>query len=225
MLLFENPVHFLHIGQWRVVSFQMENRGFREDAERGLELREQKMKLKENGATAQNPSATTPKNSAIPSTSCNPDVCQAARRKYAAPDLTDSPWHSNKTIFFLAIIALMVIWVIVYTTISQLKLVWRNGTTWSDGVVVVLAVQPQDADSWNVMNAQVLSSSVACSKPGHVSDMCCASTSCCASTVVAQTSTICVAQVLISRKRNAVKIRFVQLPLLPKRTLTTLHKH
>lgn len=58
-----------------------------------------------------------------PSTSCRPEVCQRARERYTAPDLRGSPWHRSKTIFLLITISSLIIWAIIYSTLSHLNLV------------------------------------------------------------------------------------------------------
>lgn len=93
----------------------MENPVFQKDVEKGVELLETKKQgLTTNGATP----ITKPPPQA--STSCKPEICQAARSRYSPPELAGSPWHIKKTIFLLTFLILMVIWVIVFTTLSQL---------------------------------------------------------------------------------------------------------
>lgn len=87
----------------------MDNPGYRRDVEKGTEL--QMVKNKTNGSSGTDPS-----------TSCRPEVCLAARQRRQAPDLGDSPWQTRKTVFLIGTIVLLVIWIIVYTTLSQLKL-------------------------------------------------------------------------------------------------------
>lgn len=87
----------------------MENPAYQRDAEKGTEL--EMVRNKTNGSTGNDAS-----------TSCRPEVCQAARQRYQAPDLAESPWQHRKTVFLIGTIVLLVIWIIVYTTLSQLKL-------------------------------------------------------------------------------------------------------
>lgn len=57
-------------------------------------------------------------------TTCTPEVCRQARQRYQPPDLaTDSPWNQKKTYFFIGTIGVFIIWVIIYTIVSELKLV------------------------------------------------------------------------------------------------------
>lgn len=57
-------------------------------------------------------------------TTCTPQVCRTARQQYQPPDLANnSPWNQKKTYFFIGVIALLIVWIIVYTIISELKLV------------------------------------------------------------------------------------------------------
>nr|CAI5816892.1 unnamed protein product [Callosobruchus analis] len=57
-------------------------------------------------------------------TTCTPEVCRAARQKYQPPDLaSDSPWNQKKTYFFIGTVAVFVVWIIIYTIVSELKLV------------------------------------------------------------------------------------------------------
>lgn len=95
----------------------MDNGGFQRDLEEGTELG-----LVRNSATTNGTSSSgTP--TIEPSTSCRPEVCQAARRRYQAPDLSDSPWHNYKTIALIVTIVLFIIWIITYTVLSQLDIV------------------------------------------------------------------------------------------------------
>ncbi|KAF5303638.1 hypothetical protein FQA39_LY09885 [Lamprigera yunnana] len=57
-----------------------------------------------------------------PSTSCKPEICHSTKKRFQGPDLSDSPWHKTKTIALVITIILFVIWVIVYTVLSQLDL-------------------------------------------------------------------------------------------------------
>ncbi|XP_019759396.1 uncharacterized protein LOC109537221 isoform X2 [Dendroctonus ponderosae] len=57
-------------------------------------------------------------------TTCTPQVCRTARQRYQPPDLANnSPWNQKKTYFFIGVISLLVVWIIVYTVVSELKLV------------------------------------------------------------------------------------------------------
>lgn len=89
----------------------MDNPGYQKDVEKGTELEVvQSLKNTPNG------------NSTNPSTSCTPEVCIASRERTRGPDLSGSPWHFKKTVFLIGTIVLLVLWIIVYTTLSQLKL-------------------------------------------------------------------------------------------------------
>lgn len=57
-----------------------------------------------------------------PSTPCKPEICQATRSRFHPPDLAGNPWHAKKTIFLLLTIALLVIWIIIYSTLSKLDI-------------------------------------------------------------------------------------------------------
>lgn len=92
-----------------MILFQMDNPAYQRDAEKGTEL--EMVRNKTNGSSGNDPS-----------TSCKPEVCIVARQRYQAPDLSDSPWQTRKTVFLIGTIVLLVIWIIVYTTLSQLKL-------------------------------------------------------------------------------------------------------
>ncbi|XP_060525733.1 uncharacterized protein LOC132703505 isoform X2 [Cylas formicarius] len=57
-------------------------------------------------------------------TTCTPEVCRSARQRFQPPDLANnSPWHKKKTYFFVGTIVLLIIWIAVYTIVSELKLV------------------------------------------------------------------------------------------------------
>lgn len=107
----------------------MDNGGFRRDVEEGTELglvkNPQTATNTTNGTKSTNISIpkSTVSTSAGPSSSCRPEVCQAARRRYQAPDLSGGPWHRHKTIFLIGTIVLLVIWIIVYAVLSHLNLV------------------------------------------------------------------------------------------------------
>lgn len=61
--------------------------------------------------------------SAKATTTCTPEVCRSARQRFQPPDLSSGPWNQKKTYFFIAIIVLLIVWIIVYTVVSELKLV------------------------------------------------------------------------------------------------------
>lgn len=68
-----------------------------------------------------NPAATS---ETTATTTCNPGVCREARNRYQPPDLaSDSPWNMKKTYFFVGTLCIFVLWIIVYTIISESKLV------------------------------------------------------------------------------------------------------
>ncbi|PSN50781.1 hypothetical protein C0J52_05958 [Blattella germanica] len=48
---------------------------------------------------------------------------QEYNNKSAKSSSEDSPWHRLKTIFLVSIIAILIIWIIVYTILSQLDIV------------------------------------------------------------------------------------------------------
>ncbi|KAF7280723.1 hypothetical protein GWI33_005579 [Rhynchophorus ferrugineus] len=57
-------------------------------------------------------------------TTCTPEVCRSARHQFQPPNLTNSsPWNQKKTYFFIGIMVLLLVWVIIYATVSELKLV------------------------------------------------------------------------------------------------------
>ncbi|KAJ8962782.1 hypothetical protein NQ318_001181 [Aromia moschata] len=89
---------------------KMDNKAFKE-TNTGTEL----MKVTVNGASTSAARATT---------TCTPEVCRLARQRFHAPDLSsDSPWNRKKTYFFVGTIVTFVLWIVVYTTVSELKLV------------------------------------------------------------------------------------------------------
>ncbi|KAL1501672.1 hypothetical protein ABEB36_006961 [Hypothenemus hampei] len=84
----------------------MENKAFK-DTETGTEL---------------NKFTTVHGNKAT--TTCSPEVCRSARQRFQPPDLANnSPWNQKKTYFFIGVIALLILWIIIYTIVSELKLV------------------------------------------------------------------------------------------------------
>jgi hypothetical protein len=46
-------------------------------------------------------------------------------QKSTTPQQTDSPWHYLKTIFLVTTVASLIVWVLVYTVLSQMTVVWR----------------------------------------------------------------------------------------------------
>lgn len=68
-------------------------------------------------------------NGSAPSTSmgtCHPAACMAARKKYLdqGPQSADqSPWHHRKTIYLIVVIAALIIWIVVYSTLNNYHLV------------------------------------------------------------------------------------------------------
>lgn len=81
-------------------------------AESGTELT--KVKINEPASASQ----TTP------TPTCSPEVCRQARNRYQPPDLaTDSPWNQKKTYFFIGTLGIFVLWILIYTILSEKKLV------------------------------------------------------------------------------------------------------
>ncbi|CAH1126659.1 unnamed protein product [Ceutorhynchus assimilis] len=88
--------------------FNMENKSYKE-TEAGTEL---------NKVTIINGNIKASTNT------CTPEVCRRARQQYQPPDLANSsPWNQKKTYFFISVIVLLIVWIVVYTTVSQLKIV------------------------------------------------------------------------------------------------------
>ncbi|XP_050294196.1 uncharacterized protein LOC126734554 isoform X2 [Anthonomus grandis grandis] len=85
---------------------RMENKGYHKETETGTELN----KVTVNGHVK----ATT---------TCSPEVCRSARQRFQPPDLSGNPWNQKKTIFFITVIVLLIVWIIVYTIVSELKMV------------------------------------------------------------------------------------------------------
>ncbi|KAK5647730.1 hypothetical protein RI129_002622 [Pyrocoelia pectoralis] len=95
----------------------MDNGGFYRNAEEGTEL-----------GLVRNPgamSAPSNGNSALyePSTSCNTEVCQSTKNKFPQPNLSNNPWNRCKTISLIVMIILFVLWIIIYTVLSQMNLI------------------------------------------------------------------------------------------------------
>lgn len=88
------------------------NASVKKKAEAGTEL----TKVKVIGPTGTSETTAT--------TTCNPEVCRQARNRYQPPDLaTDSPWNQKKTYFFIVTLGIFAVWIIVYSIISEKKLV------------------------------------------------------------------------------------------------------
>nr|XP_023016660.1 uncharacterized protein LOC111505976 isoform X1 [Leptinotarsa decemlineata] len=98
------------------ICHQMANKNVK-GTEKGVEL----TKITVNGTTSE---AKATSADAKTTTTCTPEVCRSARQRYQPPDLaSDSPWNQKKTYFFIATIIVFVIWIIIYSIISELKLV------------------------------------------------------------------------------------------------------
>lgn len=89
----------------------MDNKGFR-NVETGTELK----RVEVNGGAA-----GTSKNNQQTVT-CSPEVCRKARQTFRPPDLSEGPWHKKKTYFFVGTIVLLLIWIVVYATLSHYDL-------------------------------------------------------------------------------------------------------
>ncbi|XP_017784178.1 PREDICTED: uncharacterized protein LOC108567910 isoform X2 [Nicrophorus vespilloides] len=113
----------------------MDNGAYNKDPEKGTELLEQKEATKSNQSPKQgkkvsqtqtqtqaNGSSGIQTDPQTPATSCRPDVCQAARAKYAPPDLSGGPWHRKKTIFLGITLGSLILWIIIYSTLSKMNL-------------------------------------------------------------------------------------------------------
>lgn len=80
--------------------------------ETGTELT--KVKVNDPSGTSENTATTT----------CTPEVCRQARNRFQPPDLaTDSPWNQKKTYFFIGILGVFLLWIIIYSIVSEKKLV------------------------------------------------------------------------------------------------------
>lgn len=65
-----------------------------------------------------------PTSATTATTTCNPEVCRDARNRYQPPDLaSDSPWNHKKTYFFLGTMCIFVLWIVIYSIVSEKKLV------------------------------------------------------------------------------------------------------
>lgn len=82
-------------------------------------------KKNETGTELTNVKVTNPGISeTTATTTCTPEVCRQARNRYQPPDLaTDSPWNHKKTYFFIATLGVFVLWIVVYTIVSEKKMV------------------------------------------------------------------------------------------------------
>lgn len=104
----------------------MDNLGYQSELEKGTEL--EVVQLKGKIITASTSNGTTI-GSSQGTTSCASEVCRTARQRRAAggggaPNDDDGPWHRKKTIFLIGILVLMLIWIIVYATLSEMKKLW-----------------------------------------------------------------------------------------------------
>lgn len=104
----------------------MENPSFQKDLERATELTVVKASELE-AVKAKEKSKTlfvnqTSSYIAGPSTSCRGEVCQAVLEKFRPPTLSPSPWHKRKTLYLILTLTLFIIWIIIFTTLSQLNL-------------------------------------------------------------------------------------------------------
>lgn len=93
----------------------MDNIGFKRDPEKGTEMHEVHNALAHNALTHNGGPQPGP-------SVCRPEVCRRARESYKLPELTGNPWHRKKTIALSVLLALFIVWIIVYTTLSQLKM-------------------------------------------------------------------------------------------------------
>ncbi|XP_044730048.1 uncharacterized protein LOC123293331 isoform X3 [Chrysoperla carnea] len=95
------------------IKAKMDNAGFEQDT-RATEMRDVSITLDKSRLNGHNPPSTSA------GTSCRPEACLAARKKYLAqgPQSADqSPWHRQKTIYLFTVITLLIIWVIVYSSL------------------------------------------------------------------------------------------------------------
>lgn len=97
---------------------KMENKAFR-DVEVGTEMTKLKT-AQTNGASSVVSAGTS---AAAATTTCSPEVCRQARQRFHPPDLSEGPWSTKKTYFFVGIIVLMILWIIIYTILSVYELV------------------------------------------------------------------------------------------------------
>lgn len=87
----------------------MENKSFNGKDE-SVELK----KITINGNNTSTPKSTT---------TCTPAICRTARGVIQPPDESDSPWNIKKTYFLIGIIAMFVVWILIYAIVSKLKIV------------------------------------------------------------------------------------------------------
>lgn len=103
---------------------QMDNAGFEKDRRSAVEMGEVSSPVPEV------PLATVNGNG-VPG--CT-DACLALHQQHqkslqqyqksTTPRPTDSPWHHLKTIFLVTTVASLIVWVLVYTVLSQMAVVW-----------------------------------------------------------------------------------------------------
>lgn len=101
----------------------MDNLGYQSELEKGTEL--ESVQLKGKIISTSNSNGTTIASSQG-AASCTSEVCRTARQRRAAadgdaPNQDDGPWHRKKTIFLICILVLMVVWIVVYATLSEMK--------------------------------------------------------------------------------------------------------
>ena len=108
---------------------QMDNAGFEKD-------RRSTVEMGEVSSSSPAVSAATVNGNGVPG--CT-DVCLALHeqhqknlqqyQKSTEPRPPDSPWHNLKTVFLVTTVASLVLWVLIYTVLSQLAVVWSSYQT------------------------------------------------------------------------------------------------
>lgn len=105
----------------------MDNLGYQGELEKGTELEVVQMKGKIIATSASNGTTATA-NSSQGSGACASEVCRSARQRRAANNNddvdNDGPWHRKKTIFLISILVLLLVWIVVYATLSEMKKLW-----------------------------------------------------------------------------------------------------
>lgn len=104
-----------------VHNFQMDNLGYQGELEKGTELEVVQLRGKMIAVSPSNGTTISSQATA----SCASEVCRTARQRRAigvGPDPPeDGPWNRKKTIFLIGLLVLLLVWIVVYATLSEMK--------------------------------------------------------------------------------------------------------
>jgi len=103
---------------------QMDNAGFEKDRRSAVEMGEVSSPTPETSLATVNGNGVPGCTEACLALHQQHQKSLQQYQKSTTPRPSDSPWHYLKTIFLITTVASLIVWVLVYTVLSQMAVVW-----------------------------------------------------------------------------------------------------